>query len=327
MTFNPNVNYMFKWNKLGRVFNPSDIKDRFWLKEFAQAPSVLIFDTFIRVYFSCRPNKDENGLYVSYTGFVDFNRFKLDEIIRVSENPILELGELGTFDEFGTYPVSVIRNGEEVLAYYAGWSRCESVHSNVAIGLAKSNDNGVTFTKVGKGPLISYALQEPFILSGPKIRRFNNQWYLWYIAGKKWINNNGKPEIVYRIRMATSHDGINWIRDYKDLIEVRLEENECQASPDVIFYKGKYHMFFSYKYALDFRGNDKGYRIGYASSDNMVDWVRDDTKAGIEKSKEGFDDQSIAYPHVFELDNQLYMLYLGNDVGKFGFGLAKLEDE
>ena len=173
---------MFKWKKLGRIFNPLDVNNLNWLKEFAQAPSVLIFDKFIRVYFSGRPQADKNGQYVSYTGFVDLNRYNLFDILRISEQPILSLGDKGSFDEFGIYPTSVIRNNNKIIAYYGGWTRCESVPFNVAIGLAYSNDNGKTFIKAGNGPVLSYSVNEPFILSGPKIRRFNNKWYLWYIA-------------------------------------------------------------------------------------------------------------------------------------------------
>ena len=32
----------------------------------------------------------------------------------------MQLGALGTFDEFGIYPVSVIRHGDEVRGYYGG---------------------------------------------------------------------------------------------------------------------------------------------------------------------------------------------------------------
>ncbi|BAX79447.1 hypothetical protein ALGA_1061 [Labilibaculum antarcticum] len=316
---------MFKWKKLGRVFNPQDVENVSWLNEFAQAPSVLIFDKFIRVYFSCRPKPDENGQYVSYTGYVDLNRFNLFEVLNIAKEPILSLGEKGTFDEFGIYPTSVIRNENQVLAYYAGWTRCESVPFNVAIGMAVSNNNGETFTKMGSGPILSYSINEPFILSGPKIRRFNNQWYLWYIAGSKWIKNNGKPEPVYKIRMASSSDGIHWIKQDQDLIKNKLEENEAQASPDVFFYKNKYHMFFCYRYSLNFRGKEGGYRIGYASSDDLITWVRDDRKVGIDISDEGWDSEMIAYPHVFELDDKIYMFYLGNQVGRYGFGLAELE--
>lgn len=315
---------MFKWKKLGKVFDPTEIKDKIWLKEFAQAPSVLIFEDFVRVYFSCRPCADEKGQYVSYSAFVDLNRKDLFKIAGVSEAPILKLGELGTFDEFGTYPVSVTRHENEIRAYYGGWTRCESVPFNVAIGLGISKNNGNTFEKLGNGPLLSYSKDEPFILSGPKIRKFNDRWHLFYIAGKKWILDNGKPEPVYKIRMAISTDGIQWIKNNTDLIENKLEENEAQASPDVFFYEGKYHMFFCYRYSTGYRGKEKGYRIGYASSDDLINWTRNDSKAGIEPSTEGWDSEMISYPHVFELDNDIYMFYLGNQVGRFGFGLAKL---
>ena len=316
---------MFKWKKLGRVFNPQEIENIPWLKEFAQAPSVIIYEKFIRVYFSCRPAPDSNGQYVSYSAFIDLNRENLFERVNIGKEPILKLGELGTFDEFGTYPSSVIRNGKDLFVYYGGWTRCESVPFNVAIGIAKSDDDGKTFNKLGPGPVLSYSVNEPFILSGPKIRRFNNKWYLWYIAGSKWILDNGKPEPVYKIRMATSEDGLNWTKLNKDLIESRVEENEAQASPDVFFYEGKYHMFFCYRYSSNYRGKNNGYRIGYASSEDIFNWKREDSKAGIDISESGWDSEMISYPHVFELDKTIYMLYLGNQVGRYGFGLAKLE--
>jgi hypothetical protein len=318
---------MFQWKKLGKVFTPQEVGGRYWLKEFAQAPSTLLFDEFVRVYFSCRPERDANGQYVSYTGFVDIDRNDLFKIIRVSDNPILPLGQLGTFDEFGIYPTSVIRSGSDILAYYGGWTRCESVPYNVAIGLAKSVDQGETFSRVGNGPVVSYSLDEPMTVSGPKIRRFNNRWYLWYVAGKKWVVTDGRPESIFKIRMATSVDGVHWEKVNRNLIENVLEEDECQASPDVLYYQNKFHMFFSYKYGSNFRRNERGYRIGYAHSVDMVNWIRDDSKAGLEISTgDAWDSQSVAYPHVFELNGKVYMMYLGNDVGKFGFGLAILEE-
>lgn len=318
---------MFTWKKKGRIFIPQEIKNTEWLKDFAQAPSVLQFESFIRVYFSCRPSPDINGQYVSYSAFVDLNKSNLFEIINLAKQPILDLGERGTFDEFGTYPISVIRKDNEVWGYYAGWTRCESVPFNVSIGLAISKDNGETFKKIGHGPLISHSLDEPFVLSGPKIRIFNNVFYLFYIAGSKWIENNGKPEPVYKIRMATSKDGINWIKENKNLISNIIGDNEAQASPDVIFKNGKYHMFFCFRHGLGFRSKEKGYRIGYAYSFDLLNWHRDDTKVGINVSDEGWDSEMISYPHVFEIEEKIYMFYLGNQVGKYGFGLAELEGE
>lgn len=317
---------MFYWDKMGKVFTPQEVPGRVWLKEFAQAPATLIADGVVRVYFSCRPPIDAAGQYVSYSAFVDLDRSDLSKVVDVASEPILNLGGAGEFDEFGTYPVSVIRNenDNDIWAYYAGWTRCESVPFNVAIGRAVSCDGGVTFAKCGSGPILSYSPDEPFVLSGPKIRRFNGIWYLFYIAGRKWKLVDGRAEPVYKIRLATSDDGVHWRKLNRDLIPARVETDEAQASPDVFFANGKYHMFFCYRFSSHYRGHQNGYRIGYASSHNLLDWVRDDSKAGIDVSESGWDSEMISYPHVFELDGEIYMAYLGDQVGRYGFGLAKL---
>ena len=316
---------VFTWRKLGRVFDPRNVSDRPWLNEFAQAPSAILFDDFVRIYFSCRPPADVAGQYVSYSAFVDLDRRDLFKVLRVAEQPILPLGATGTFDEFGTYPVSVIRCDDRLRAYYAGWTRCESVPFNVAIGCAESIDDGQTFQKLGPGPIISYSLDEPYVMSGPKVRRFAGGWYLFYIAGRKWKLVSGRPEPVYRIRMATSPDGLRWTKVGRDLVGCRIEEDEAQASPDVVFANGRYHMFFCYRYSEDYRSREKGYRIGYAWSDDLLDWHRDDSKAGIDVSKDGWDSEMVSYPHVFDVDGTTYLAYLGNQVGREGFGLAVLD--
>ena len=318
---------MFKWKKLGLVFAPQEFTERSWLKEFAQAPCALVLDDVVRMYFSCRPQADASGKYVSYSAYVDLDRADLFKVRQVAAEPILDLGGLGEFDEFGTYPVSVIKDGDDLRAYYGGWTRCESVPFNVAIGYATSSDGGKTFVKAGNGPVVSYTPDEPFVISGPKIRKFDGVWHLFYIAGRKWKLVDGRAEPVYKIRMATSHDGLDWLKHNKDLVPSRIEEDEAQASPDVFYANGKYHMFFCYRYSSDYRGKQNGYRIGYASSTNLTDWVREDSKAGIDVSENGWDAEMISYPHVFHLDGKTYMAYLGDQVGRYGFGLAVLDGE
>jgi predicted GH43/DUF377 family glycosyl hydrolase len=318
---------VFSWHKRGKLFDPTTIAHADWMAAFAQGPATLVLDDVVRVYFSCRPEPDANKQYLSYAACVDLDRTDLSRVVRISSRPILDLGARGTFDEFGTYPVSVIRDGDCIRAYYGGWTRCASVPFDVAIGYATSRDGGVTFEKHGPGPVLAADLHEPFVISGPKIRRFGGRWYLWYIAGTKWIATGQRPEPVYRIRMATSDDGVQWERLHRELIPPRLEADECQASPDVFFANGTYHMFFCYRCSLGYRGREKGYRIGYASSTDLVTWQRDDGKAGIDVAEHGWDSETISYPHVFELEGQTLMLYLGNEVGRHGFGLAVLEGD
>lgn len=316
---------MFKWKKLGLIFNPRLINRHDWMHEFAQAPCAIEYDDFIRIYFSTRSKPDKKNNYVSYPTFADFSKDGTFKLEKVSDKPILPLGETGCFDEFGIYPISVIKHEQFYRAYYAGWTRCESVPFNVAIGCAFSND-GETFEKIGSGPVLSYSIDEPFILSGPKIRKYNDYWMLFYISGTKWIKNNKKVEPVYKIRMATSKDGLNWEKLNRDIIESKLDENECQASPDVFKIGDNYHMLFSYRNSDNYRSGEGSYRIGYAFSNDLINWQRNDELAGIEPSESGWDAQMISYPNILFLNEDVYLFYMGNEFGKNGFGVAKLEN-
>jgi predicted GH43/DUF377 family glycosyl hydrolase len=314
-----------EWEKLGQIFDPTKVQGKDWMKSHAQCPSTLVFDDIVRVYFSCRPQRDSNGQELTRTTFLDFDRKDLTKVLRIADKPILELGELGCFDEHGIYPSSVIKFGDEVRFYYAGWSRCSSVPFNCSVGMAISHDNGVTFERYGRGAILSQCPDEPYLISGAKVRIFDGKWYLYYLAGTKWMVHNGRPECVYKIRIATSDDGIKWERYGRGIIENILEENECQAGGDVFYYNGLYHMYFTYRYALDFRNKDRGYRIGYAYSNDLFNWIRDDKNAGIGLSESGWDSEMQHYPHVFELDGNHYMIYNGNDFGRYGLGLAILK--
>ena len=318
---------MFHWNKIGKIFDPRDLDIPTWMHEFAQSPSVLITKEYVRVFFCSRPAPDLNGQYLSYITFIDLDRSNLRSIIRVCEKPVMDLGKRGTFDEFGTYPVSVIQDQSQIRAYFSGFTRCESVPFNAAIGVAISNDGGLTFERLGDGPVLSFSPDEPFLLGSPRIRKFGTSWQLWYVAGREWRKVDGKPEPVYKIRMATSDDGINWRKEGRDLIPDKLGEHECQACPDVIFRDGRFHMFFSYRDIRNYKEREGGYRIGYASSTDMINWQRDDSQIDINLSESGWDSEMVNYPHVFDLDGKSYMLYQGNGMGRAGFGLAVLESE
>jgi hypothetical protein len=84
-----------------------------------------------------------------------------------------------------------------------------------------------------------------------------------------------------------------------------------------------YRMYFCYRAALNFRTDrNKAYRIGHAYSGDLRHWTRDDAGAGIEVSPEGWDSDMLCYPHVFHSDRKTYLLYNGNEFGRFGFGAA-----
>jgi len=317
-----------KWRKIGKIFDPTEHNLPIGCIEFAQSPQTIVFDNFIRIYFSTR-KKDKTGKFLSYVCYVDVSKdFK--KIITVSSKPVIELGGLGDFDEHGIFPMNVVKDKKQnrILAYTTGWNRRVSVSVDASVGAAISYDNGVTFQKVGKGPVLTSSLHEPFLVGDAFVKIYGGVYHMWYIYGIRWIKNSqtSPPDRVYKIGHAISEDGIAWKKEGRQIIADKLHSDECQALPTVIFYDDRYHMFFCFRQTFDFRNNkENSYRIGYAYSDDLVNWVRDDQNAGIDVSENGWDSEMLAYPHVFECDGNIYLLYNGNEFGKFGFGLAILE--
>ncbi len=321
--------HMFYWEKKGLIFNPADCEPRpYWRWNFAQGENSLLYDDFIRVYFCCRERPNEAGQTIGRVSYVDLSRDNPCDIIKIADKPVLELGGLGEFDEFGTYPFCVIRNQGKIYGYYGGVTRCESVPFNTSIGCAVSEDNGETFQKIGRGPVLTHSLYEPFMVCSPKVRIYDGKWYMFYSAGIQWTKEAERPEICYKLCMAVSRDGVHWEKCNRHIMKDKIGEMESQACGDVVFKNGKFHMFFCYRGHIDFRKNaQNSYRIGYASSTDLIHWKREDEKAGIDVSPNpgAWDSEMVAYPHVFECDGKVYMLYLGNEVGKYGFGLAELK--
>lgn len=315
----------FNWIDLGLVFDVNRIKDKpDWYFSHAQAPNTVVMEDYVRVYFTARQKPTADGNAVSRAMYVDLDPNRGFETICMSREPIMDLGQLGEFDEHGTYPFAVLRDGSEYIAIYGGWSRSRSVPFDISLGLARSDD-GKYFTRLSNGPIFGPTLNEPFIITSPKLRKFENQYFLTYTAGTKWITKNGKPEIIYKLRSATSRDLVHWRRNGTNLIPDKLNELEAQACGDIFREKFGYHMFYCYREGLDFRDNvNNSYKIGYAFSNDLISWERLDHLVGIERGIGTWDSQMCAYPNVFNFKGTTYMLYLGNGTGVRGFGAKRL---
>ena len=80
---------------------------------------------------------------------------------RVNEKIInIPRGELGTFDEHGVMPTSLININNQIFLYYIGWNLATSVPFRNAIGLAISNDGGEKFEKYSKYNLGSFKIEK-----------------------------------------------------------------------------------------------------------------------------------------------------------------------
>lgn len=315
-----------KWRKIGQIFDfyKSPFPDRF--VSHTQSPQVVIYEDWLRIFFSTRV-LNGNGNYISDIQFVDMSK-DLTKIVNYSDDTVISRGGLGCFDEHGIFPVSPLRLHNKIYAYTTGWTMRKSVPIETGIGLVISEDDGDSFKRIGSGPVLSSSLNEPFLVMDGFVRNFGNIFYMFYIFGQRWSDGGSgqNPERVYKIGYAVSNDGINWKKANKRIIDDKIDENECQALPTVIQIGNRFHMYFCYRHMMGFRNDkSKAYRIGYAYSDDLINWCRDDEKAGISTSENSWDSDMMCYPHIFELDGQIYLFYNGNEFGKYGFGAAILE--
>lgn len=317
------------WKKLGKIFDPTEHSLPFGCEQFAQSPQTLVFDDFVRIYFSTR-QRDPNatGKYLSHICFVDFD-IEMRKIIRVADKEVIALGELGCFDEHGIFPMHVLRHENRIYGYTSGWTRRVAVSVDTGIGIALSDDNGTTFKRLGPGPILSASPSEPFLVGDPFVLVNEGIFHMWYIFGTEWrkFHPEHAPDRIYKIGHAVSADGIDWKHgNGTRIVSDQIGPEESQALPTVAKVGNRFHMYFCFRESFDFRNaNGRGYRIGHAYSDDLLNWTRADHDMNIELSESGWDSEMQCYPHVFGCNDKVYMLYNGNEFGRTGFGLAVLE--
>ena len=302
-----------KWRKMGLVYAPDGRLA--WAKKYAFPPTpYFLNDEVIRIYVAfC----DERT--VGRIGYVDIRAENPSEILHVSEQPVLDIGEPGTFDENGILPTSIVESDGQLFLYYVGYQLGMKLRYYQFEGLAISTDGGKSFTRAQRVPVTDRSDQELFHRTSAFVRRRDGVFQMWYVGGSDWTVVDGKPLPVYDIRYLESADGINWPAAGRVCITYANIDEHAFGKPFVFEHDGRHRMLYSV------RTRSKGYRIGYAESEDGLNWTRKDDEVGIDVSASGWDSQMIAYGCVVRHKDKVYMFYNGNNCGETGFGYAVLE--
>ena len=302
-----------KWNKLGRIIAPDP--GIFWLADYT-GPSFADVDDensdLISIYVTGRDEKNRSRI-----GVVKFDMKEM-RVKSVTPEPVLSLGEKGSFDQNGTgYPCIVHADGKKFM-YYVGWVPSVLVSFHNECGLAAESSNG-QFERVSKAGILPPTPEEYLGIGSSYVLRENpNTWKMWYTCFHKWGDESkGEHKHYYDIKYAESRDGICWYRPDVLCVTFKDAGEYAIGKPSVLFHDGRYHMWYVYR--------GESYKIGYAVSNDGKNWTRQDHLAGIDWSESGWDSEMVCYPHCFFWKKQLYMLYNGNGYGKTGVGLARLE--
>jgi hypothetical protein len=298
-----------KWRKLGRVYVPSG--DQWWARSYAHLPTVDVLPDRLRVYFA---GLDEQKF--GRVGYVDVDRDDPTQVIAVGDEPVLDLGPVGTFDDSGVNPACVIHwNGRKYL-YYIGWQRMARTPYALNAGLAEFTDAGLQ--RVQRVPILPRTDDAPFFKSATTVITDGDILKAWYVSCVGWMERDGGLIPTYNLRHATSQDGLTWETHPHISIELQADEYGL-GRPWALKDGDTYRLWYS------IRSLSAPYRMGYAESSDGIHWQRQDDAVGIYASESGWDSEMICYPCVVDVDDRRYMFYNGNSHGASGFGCAVLE--
>ncbi len=305
-----------KWTKKGLIYGPKG--EMPWAQHSALTPTpVLLSEDTIRVYAGFR---DSNG--VSRIGYVDVVADDPSCIVSVSKKPVLDIGEPGMFDDNGILPGDIIRVGDKFYLYYLGFQLAQKVKFLMFSGLAVSDDNGRSFSRLSKTPIMDRSAEGPYIRAITSVIEREEGFRAWYPVGERWEYINGEPYPSYYIKSVVSHDGIHFPAEGASCITQSDGREYRLARPKVYKLGDKYIMLYT-------RGILGGafydYLPGYAESEDGLNWTRKDAEVGLMPSGDGWDSQWLTYPSLLWYKDRVYAFYNGNEMGKEGFGYAVLE--
>ena len=316
---NDNVRTM-RWTKRGVIFSVNGQAD--WMVHHACVPVVdKIEPDRLRIYFAPR---DRQGR--SRVTFIEVKADNPQNVLYVHNRPALDLGEVGCFDDSGVMPSSIVEFAGKKYLLYIGWNPGVTVPYRNSVGLAVSNDGGISFERVFPGPIVDRTRVEPYFCASPFALIDEGRWKLWYASSTGFVIVNNKPEPIYQVKYAESPNGQEWIRHNIACLPYSFE-GEANARPCVLKENGLYRMWYCFRGSIDYRTNkEQSYRLGYAESLDGIQWTRLDNFVGIDRSDQGWDSEMMEYPYVYEHKTRKYMVYNGNGFGETGFGYAILEE-
>jgi len=299
------------WQKKGLIQAPDAEYD--WLRTAAgNCFATLLNDDTVELIVSGRDEKNRSRLGKIV---IDANTY---EILKIDSEPLIPLGELGTYDFNGTAYPWLVNHGEDQYLYYTGWTIGYHVAFINDLGLAIRKGRDTKFNKVSRATTMPRTDAEPFGTGSVCVIIEDNVWKMWYTTFERWGQAETDQKHYYHIRYAESADGFNWNRTGKVCIDFNEKVGEyVTAKPFVLKYKGLYLMWYSYRGAY--------YKIGFAVSENGTDWTRYNEHASLDVSESGWDSDMVSYGFVLIHNSTLKMFYTGNGFGKSGLGLATME--
>lgn len=301
------------WRRLGRVYAPDGTVG--WARSHAFLPAAHVRGDRILVLFT---SLDEDML--GRVGAVELDVEQPTRVVATATEPLLDLGELGAFDDSGVNASSLVETDEGERLYYIGWQRAERVPHLLFTGLATRAGAVGPFARHARIPVLDRTDVEPFSRSAPCVLHDEGRWRVWYWSCERWVAEPDRTRYRTVVKHAESADGIHWSDAGTTCLDPPEHDDYAVGRPWVVRDADRYRMWYS----IRSRG-ETTYRIGYAESPDGLEWAREDAAGGLLPAADGWDSEMTCFPCVVDAGGRRLLFYNGNRHGATGFGVAELD--
>ncbi len=252
-----------------------------WDSTGVSDPTVIFNDSIFHMWYTGHGIDDRIGHATSPDGIT---------WTKDTNNPVLEWGPDGDWDDQWVSQPEVIFNGNEYHMWYTGYN---GIGDQNRIGHATSPD-GITWMKDPLNPVISYeagSWDYPQVRF-PKVVLDTSKYHMWYSGGRFALWQKG---------YATSEDGSIWIKHPNNPI---LEGTAGSWDANNIAFSAV-NDSVGVKYKMWYMGNSADTNgIGYAESDTRVPYL------SVIESKPVFDSTDTIVAEIV-LDGNIYIVLEG----------------
>ena len=293
-----------KWN----LITPGSDNLPSWLQKYAGSCSILpIKDSdFFHLYITGRDSTNR-----SVIGRAVWDPSKPQELQEISKDPIIELGDLGTFYDSGmSYPF-LLEVKNDTYMYFTGWKKGSTVPFYNRIGLCIKRNNEDSFV-VKQSPILPLTDDDCFGSGSMQVIKEKESFTMFYTSFLGWTNNKGKISHKYKLKRTNSSNGIIWDDNREHLIT----NMSCKFDNICKPFLHKENFYFCA------RDNGEDYSIyvleDYLNNDENI------KKVDFSIVSSDWDAYGQAYPTLIDINEKTFLFYSGNNYGEGGMGVAIL---
>lgn len=302
------------WSDHGLIFKVDNLEP--WARSHCYVPTAIELKDRIRVFAAFWDDTKYGRL-----GYVDVDKDNPTKILGHAKHPVLEDSKKGMFDCDGVTPLSVMQINDEIRLYYAGWQKFDLADKRYTIftGLCISNDQGKTFTRYSKSPIIGSRSETETVRTGGFTTQINGKWRTWIATHEKDAMIDNKITPAYNLETMMSEDGLNWPNRQTQVFPVKEGKILGYGRSAVCYEDNIFKGLFSVR-----SWDARYYTMQYAQSPDGIKWSPlSATHTMAFPASATCDAQAeVCFPSLIHQKDQILMFYNGNNFGEDGLRLA-----